>query len=86
MQTYFIVYPSTNISDEETFIRDFLVILKRTLQNYKKISKKCFLITTWTVMLSTGSNVEFHTGVYPVAKVFLNANHINTNLGPVCAI
>ena len=33
-----------NISNEGRVIQDFLVILKRMLQNYLKILKKCFLI------------------------------------------
>ena len=30
---------------EETFLQDFVVILKRPLQNYYKILKKCFFVT-----------------------------------------
>ena len=33
----------TNISNKKTFYQDFLVILKRMPQNYKKILMKCFL-------------------------------------------
>ena len=33
------------ISNEVTFIQDFIVILKRPLQNYYKILKECFLVT-----------------------------------------
>ena len=44
----------TNMSNEETLLEDFLVILKQTLQNYLKIFKKCFLGTTWIVMSLTG--------------------------------
>ena len=46
------VFPNTNtthlpiINNKETLLQDFL-------QNYLKILKKCFLNTTWTVMLST---------------------------------
>ena len=49
-------------------ITDFQVILKRTLQNYLKILKKCFLGTTWKVMLPAGSNLQIYTGVLPVVK------------------
>ena len=38
----------TNMN-EETFLQDFVVILKRTLENYYKILNKCFHATTWTV-------------------------------------
>ena len=48
--------------DEETLVRDFLLILKRPLQNYWKIWNKCFLSTTWTVVLSTGSNIQSPAG------------------------
>ena len=34
----------TTISNNETFLHDFLVILKHSLQNYLKIIKKCFLV------------------------------------------
>ena len=30
--------------------------------------EKCFLGTTWTVILSACSNLQSHTGVLPVAK------------------
>ena len=53
-------YPLPTMSDEETFLCDFQVILKRLIQNYLKISKKCFFSTTWTVMLSAGSNRQPH--------------------------
>ena len=57
----------TNISTERTFLQDFLVILKRSLQNYQKILKKCFLGTTRrTLMLS--ANIKSHTGVLSVSK------------------
>ena len=44
-----------------------MVILKRSLQNFYKILNKCFLCTTWTVMLSN-SNIQSHTGVLSDAK------------------
>ena len=43
--------------------------LKPTLQNYYEILKICFLGTTWTVMLPSGSNLQPHTGVLSVAIV-----------------
>ena len=33
-------------STEKTIVRDFLEILKHSLQNFKKILKKCFLATS----------------------------------------
>ena len=51
---FFLLDRLTNISNEEIFFQDFPVILKFRLQNYKKIMKKCFFCTTWTV---TGLNV-----------------------------
>ena len=72
--------PLTTISNKETFLRDFLVILKRTLQ---KITKKCFLGTTWTVMLAACSNLLPHTGVLSVAEesdLFSTIGH-NSALG-----
>ena len=59
----------TTISDDKIILHDFLVILKQILQNYQKILKKCIVGTTWTAMLSIGSNLQSHTGVLPVAKV-----------------
>ena len=56
----FVHHPLPTMSDEETFLCDFQVILKRLIQNYLKISKKCFFSTTWTVMLSAGSNRQPH--------------------------
>ena len=52
----------------EIFLQDFVVILKRPLQYYYKILKKCFLCTTWTMMLSRDSNIYSHTGVLFVTK------------------
>ena len=60
--------PHTNISNEKTFLKDFLVNLKGPLQNWCTLSMNCFLDTTWTVMLSTDSNIQSHSGVLPVAK------------------
>ena len=61
-----------NIRNEETFHRVSIVIMKRMLQNYYKNSKKCFLVTSWTLMSSTDSNIQSHTGVLPVA---IGLNH-----------
>ena len=37
-------WPVRPVGSEEKFLWDFVVILKRALQNYYKISKKCFLM------------------------------------------
>ena len=58
----------TNINNDETFPQDLLLILKHLLQNYQKILKKCLLSTTWTVMLSTDSNVEPHADSFTLTK------------------
>ena len=42
------------LSQRETLIQHFLVILKRKLQNYKKILNKCFI----------GSNDKDHVSVF----------------------
>ena len=65
----------TNISNEETFLQDFVVILKRTLQNYYKILKKCFLCTAWTVMLSTGT--YYHSMVNTTYTPSLSVMRVN---------
>ena len=52
----------------DTFLQDFLVILKIQLQNYQKISKKCVLGTTCTVMSLAGSNFQSHSCVSAAAK------------------
>ena len=44
------IQPLSNNSNKETFLHDFLVILKHSLQNYQNILKKCFLGTTSTVL------------------------------------
>ena len=46
------------VSTEETFLQDFLLILKCLFQNYQDSLKNCFLCTTWTVMSSVGSSVS----------------------------
>ena len=51
-----------NLSNEETFLQDFLKILKQTLHNFCKILKKCFLGTIWKI------KPESHNVVLPVAK------------------
>ena len=71
--------PPTDISNDETFLQDFVVILKRTLQIYYTISKTCFLSTTWIVMSWTDSNIWSYTDVSPVAKELLLWCKIWTN-------
>ena len=44
--------PPTNISDKETCLQDFVVILKRSLQNYYKILKTSVLDISWTITRS----------------------------------
>ena len=58
----------THLLLQVTFIRGFLMIQKHLLQNYKKISKKCFLATKWTVMSSINLNFQSHNSVLPVTK------------------
>ena len=41
----------TTISNKKTFLRDFLVILMRKLQNYWQILKTCFLVTTTCIVI-----------------------------------
>ena len=60
----------------ETFPQDLYVIRKRLHQNYYKILKKCFLGTTWTVILSTDSNIQSCTVVLPVAKKVDAVKHV----------
>ena len=38
------------------------------VMNYYKIVKTGFIITIWTVMLSTDANIQSHIGVLPVVK------------------
>ena len=52
-------YISIAFIREETFLQDFLVILKRMFQNYKKIKKKCFLFTDSSCGSGTIVRVEF---------------------------
>ena len=54
------------ISNKEIFLQDFLVILKRSLQNYYKILKKCFLCPY--IDHYKYSIFQPHNGVSPVAK------------------
>ena len=65
------------ISNEKTFLRDFLVILKRVLQNYQKILKKCFLgtgtSTTWTVMFIKTSTTYWCV----IRRESASTNHLN---------
>ena len=44
----------TTISYKETFLQDFLVVLKRTLQNYEKILRNHVFSTAETMMSSAG--------------------------------
>ena len=53
------------INNEETFLQDFLVILKRM---HKKILKKSFLGTTCTLLCLVCTHPQSHTGVLPVFK------------------
>ena len=49
---------------QETFLQDFIIILKRTLQNYYKILKKCFLSTACVMcLLSASSNLQLRPAV-----------------------
>ena len=36
----------SDVNNEEIFLQDFLIILKRMFQNYKKILKKYVFVTT----------------------------------------
>ena len=66
MPTQFFVHDSmATISKRETFLQDFLEILKRTLQNISKILK-CFLRTTCIVLYVAGSNLQLHSIVLPL--------------------
>ena len=52
-------------SDEETFLHDVLVILKRPFQNYQKIVKKWFLFTS----NSAGGGQRTNNYIYVFAKM-----------------
>ena len=58
----------TTSSNDDTFLQYILVILKRTLQNYQKIFKKYFLITTCIVIYVPGSHLPSYKSVLHVAK------------------
>ena len=45
-----------SLISNDTFLQDFLVILKHSLQNYKKILKNCFLGKTYIVIYLACSN------------------------------
>ena len=53
----FVHDPHITISNEETFLQDFHVILKRLLQNYLKILKRCTLGITFKVTCSNHARV-----------------------------
>ena len=40
----------------------------------------CFICTTWTVMLSAGSNLQPHTIVLPIAKRLKTVTNKNLNI------
>ena len=61
----------TTMSTKEILLQAFILILKHSLRNYKKILKKCFFGTTWRVILSESSNIQPHTGVLPVVRGYL---------------
>ena len=57
LQPFFKFDPLTNLSNEDIFLLDFAVILKRPLQNYYRILKKCFLSTTCIMMCFIINNI-----------------------------
>ena len=61
----FILDPLATINNKVTCLQEFLVSLMLPLPNYKK---KCFLGTTWAVMLSADLNLQRYIAVLPVAK------------------
>ena len=46
----FVHDPHTTISNVEAYLQGFLVVLKHSLQNYKKILKKYFLGTLYVII------------------------------------
>ena len=70
----FLYNPLTTILKEETFLQEFLVILKQALQNYWKILKKYVFGSTSAVMLSVGLNLQAHTSVYPEKRQNMGHN------------
>ena len=51
-----------------TFLRDFLVNPKHSLQNYKKILKKCFLSTTTNMISVIAWSFQQHNSLLFVTK------------------
>ena len=69
----------STISNEETFLQDFLLILKHSLQNYLKILKKCFFAAICIVIYLICSYPLPHTGMLPVAKEFDYNFYVSNN-------
>ena len=66
----FIYLSMTHHRNNQTYLQDFIVILKRTLQNYYKILKICSIDSLYIVMYRTFSNTQLKNGVLPIAIGF----------------
>ena len=60
-------FPWSTFSNEETFLQEFRVILKHSLQNYSKYLETCFLIADMHICLAS-SKFWSHYSVLPVSK------------------
>ena len=68
---------------------EYVIIIYVAPRNYLEIKNKCFLNTTWTVMLSEGSNLnQLHIDVLPdwfwFWRVVYVINHPNNLLFVLC--
>ena len=53
----------STISNKETFLHNFLVILNHSPQNYQKILRKCYLGVKCIVIILAYSNLQQHNSV-----------------------